>query len=313
MVIEWTGQYAPAEEMLRDVRGHTAAHSYLFVGPAGTGKRTLAGLCSQALACSAAHAPCGICPSCKRAMSGNHPDIIRVNEQKKIGVDIVRDLIDKLSSRSYEGGYRSIIIHDADTMTAQAQNALLKTLEEPPDSVVFFLLVEKASPLLPTIISRCRVMRFRLMRVEDAQSTLVKRGVEPERAALLARMTDGSVGKALEIDKNEAYWALRQRVSGAISRLKTKQDVGAAAQLLKDDRENAAAIMEIMESWAGGLLIERETGQKALLLDMPALHNTKTQSGADMLQSIMTARKRLNSNVSWQSVIEMLFFDFLAV
>ena len=313
MELEWAGQYAPVEEMLRDMRGRTAAHSYLFAGPAGTGKRTLASLCSQALACSAAHAPCGTCPSCKRAMSGNHPDIIRVNEQKKIGVDTIRDLIDKLSTRSYEGGYRSIIIHDADTMTAQAQNALLKTLEEPPDNVVFFLLVEKTSPLLPTIISRCRVMRFRLMSIEDAQKTLVKRGIAQKRSALLARMTGGSVGKALEIDKDESYWALRQRVSAAISRLKTRQDVGTAAQLLKDDKENAAAIIDIMESWAGGLLTERETGQKALFYDMPALQNTKTQSGADMLQSIMTARKRLNSNVSWQSTIEMLFFDFLTV
>ena len=144
---------------LREEMQHgRAVHAYLFTGPAGTGKRTLAALCAQTLNCTAPEGqrPCGKCPSCLQYETGNHPDAIRIAPEKSIGVDVVRDLISRMGVHTLESARRTVIIEQADKMTPQAQNALLKTLETPPSDAVLFLVTDQMSALLPTIISRCR-------------------------------------------------------------------------------------------------------------------------------------------------------------
>ena len=140
---------------MRSVKAGRIAHAYLIVGGRGTGKRTLARLVAQSLFCMAGEKPCDICPACKRFLAGSHPDARTVAPKgKSIGVDEVRQLIDWLSVKPYEGGYRSVIVEDADRMTLSAQNAFLKTLEEPGDRTVFFLLAESLNALVPTVRSR---------------------------------------------------------------------------------------------------------------------------------------------------------------
>ena len=144
-------------------------HAYLFTGPAGTGKSTLADICAKALLCRAPGGrPCGVCPSCKQFESGNHPDFIRIEPDKSISVDVIRDVIARLGVKPYEGGRHVAVIRQADKMTPQAQNALLKTLETPPGEDVFFLVASNMTALLPTIISRCRVVRFHYLEEHEA-------------------------------------------------------------------------------------------------------------------------------------------------
>jgi len=307
------GRYAPAEEMLSAAREGRMAHGNLFTGPAGTGKRTLAALCAQTLLCKGAveTRPCGSCPPCLRVLSGNHPDIIHIEPERSIGVDAIRALQEQMAVRTYEGGWRAVSIHQADKMTVQAQNAFLKGLEEPPPKTAFFLLADSTSALLPTILSRCRIMRFRLMTAEDAAAVLVRRGIAPERAELLAQIAQGSVGHALEIDESEEYWNLRKRVSGALRALSGPGSVATAAMLLRDDRDRAKEILDILECWARARLLAQDGGREIPQGDMPNLHSGAFTSGADVLQSIIRARKRLASNVSWQSALEILFFDLI--
>ena len=145
--------------------------------------------------------PCDACPSCKKSLSGIHPDVHSLAPEKNsIRVDAVRELNAALGMAAYEGGRKIAIIQRADCMTPSAQNALLKNLEEPTGETLFFLLTESPGALLPTIVSRCLQVRFRCLEVEDCAAVLARRGVQADRAHLLAALAQGSVGRALEID-----------------------------------------------------------------------------------------------------------------
>ena len=287
-------------------------HAYVFTGPAGTGKSTLADICSKALLCRAqGNRPCGVCPSCRQFESGNHPDFIRIEPEKSISVETVRDVIARLGVKPYEGGRHVVVIRQADKMTPQAQNALLKTLETPPGEDVFFLVASNMTALLPTIISRCRVVRFHYLEEHEAIGALEKHGISPERARLLARLSQGSVGRALNMEASEGWWTLRTKVMRALEGLHEKQDVAIAALPLTENREQSGDILDIMELYARDLMVRQDAAGDVIQTDLEdALHRQRF-AGSQMLSGIIEARKRLASNVAWQAVLETLFFDIV--
>ena len=147
------------------VKQDKVSHAYILNGERGSGKKLLAKLFAQTLQCeNGEEEPCYECHSCKQAVSGNHPDIIKVTHEKpnSIGVDDIRVQINEdIQVKPYNGKYKVYIVPDADMMTVQAQNALLKTIEEPPAYAVILLLTENAESLLPTICSRCVMLKLR--------------------------------------------------------------------------------------------------------------------------------------------------------
>ncbi len=287
-------------------------HAYLFSGPAGTGKRTLADICARALLCrSSGEKPCDECSACKRYLSGNHPDIHRIVPEKSIRIEEIRTLIDALSVHPYEGGRHVVLIENAEKMTPQAQNALLKTLETPPGDAVFFLMTDQMTSLLPTIISRCRIVRFSVLEEEDAVRVLVKGGLEEKRARLLSRLSQGSVGRALEMNLSEQYWKVREQTLRALTALHSAEDVGVAALPLSEGREQADIVMDVLELCARDIMVMQDSDGDVIQTDIQDMLPADRFSGAQMLQSVMEARRRLASNVSWQSVLEMLFFEML--
>jgi len=300
-----------AADHLRDeMQSARVVHAYLFAGPAGTGKRTLADICAQALLCRAAQdKPCGLCPSCKRFLSGNHPDVHRLVPEKSIGVEAVRELIDALSIHSYEGGRRVVLVSGADKMTPQAQNALLKTLETPPGDTVFFLMTQQMTSLLPTIISRCRIVRFSALEEADAVRVLTQKGLSQDRARLLARLSMGAVGQALEMNQSEQYWTVREQVVRALGMLHRMEDVGTAALELSENRDQAHMILDVLELCARDMMVLQDGDGSIIQTDIQEALPSDRFCGAQMLLGVMEARKRLASNVAWQSVLEMLFFD----
>ena len=174
-------------------------HAYLFSGPAGTGKRTASEICARAVHCAGAVKPCDQCPPCKRMLAGTHPDHVVLSASgRSIGVDEVRELIQRVSVKPFEGGRHTVVIDNAEKMTPQAQNALLKTLETPPGGAVFFLLTTSPSQMLPTIVSRCRHARFRPVSAVQAERALIAGGAPEARARLAAAASGGSIGRALE-------------------------------------------------------------------------------------------------------------------
>ena len=198
----------------RSVAGGTLPPSLLFAGPAGIGKHLAALSVAQSLNCldgsrftvhgSGADA-CGTCAACSRIGRGVHPDVLFVtpNDNGNIRLEQVLEVIDRAQYRPFEGRRRVVIIDEADALVPPAQNALLKTLEEPTPSSVFILVTSRPDMLLPTVLSRCPQLRFRPLSAADIATALMARGHRETEARAVAALADGSLGQALQASAGE--------------------------------------------------------------------------------------------------------------
>jgi DNA polymerase-3 subunit delta' len=192
-------------------------HAYLFTGPKGVGRKTLAIRFAQALNCTASPAPgefCGDCRDCRQIEALTHPDLSLLQpeeDHKNILIDQVRALQHTLALSPYAGAYRIALLPNFQRATTQAANALLKTLEEPPDRVILLLTANAPEGLLPTIVSRCEVIRLRPASINSAQHYLeLTRGLMAEQARLLAHVSGGRVGAALRLADDPTALEYRQ-------------------------------------------------------------------------------------------------------
>ena len=310
-ISEFAGYGDKMEQLMRSVQAGRIVHALLLTGPHGSGKRTMARLLAQALVCQGAQKPCGVCPACKRFREGTHPDVHVIRPEKKsIGVNEVRDLIDALALRPYEGVRHIVIVEQAEKLTPQAQNALLKTLESPTGEAMFFLVTDAPSALLPTIVSRCQTVRFSDLSVEDCARVLASRGVEPARAAELAGMAQGSVGRALEIDADADYRALRERVLASLEALTSRASVAGAATPLEGEKGQEAQVLDIMELWARDLMAAQSGAPVYQSGEAARLRRSKLD-GRALLKGVLLARMQLGSNVSWPNALENMYFHLI--
>lgn len=187
------------------IKENRIAHAYLFAGPRGTGKTTIAKILAKAINCTGDQPPCNECPNCKAITQGDHPDVIEIDAASNNGVNEVRDLIDKVKYAPINAKYKVYIIDEVHMMTPEAFNALLKTLEEPPAHIVFILATTEPHKILPTIISRCQ--RFDFKRVDEKdiinrlEYVLKEEKVDYEEDALeiISKLADGGMRDALSI------------------------------------------------------------------------------------------------------------------
>lgn len=292
--------------LMRSVKAGRIAHAFLLSGPHGTGKRTCANYLTQTILCASPQAPCGQCPACKKVMAGLHPDVQVVGEEEKsISVDTIRALRDQLALRPFEADRHITLIPRADRMTAQAQNALLKTLEEPAGGNVFFLLTDQPGAMLPTIVSRCRRLRFSPVSVEACAAILAEKGVEPGRARLAAACAQGAVGRALEIAGDEDYLPLRGKALSSLKALSGgKAGVARAISFLGEGKSAAACApewLEILEVVARDLMARENGGTP--YGDTGDL----TLDGRALLLGVMETRKLVASNVSFLAALEKMY------
>jgi DNA polymerase-3 subunit delta' len=194
----------------RSIERDSIPPSLIFAGPAGVGKRLVALASAQALNClnpnsqksdTVPYDACGACAACTRIARGLHPDVVVIEpgDSGSIKIDPIRDIIDRSGYRPFEGRRRVVIIDEADALVPQAQNALLKTLEEPPSSSVFILISARADSLLPTVQSRCPRLRFHPLSAEDVAAALMRTGKKDTDAHAIAALADGSIGAALDV------------------------------------------------------------------------------------------------------------------
>ncbi len=199
------------EQLQRTVASGRIAGAYLFVGPSGVGKETVATYFARLIFCQQEAQPpvaCGKCLACRKVASGNHPDLRFIRpEGRQVKIGQIRELQRQIIYEPLEASRKFYIVTDAERMNAEAENCLLKTLEEPPASSVFILLTANIEALLPTTRSRCQTLQFYTMQPEELTEVLIARfSADPEKAAAIALSAGGAIGKALtRLEKGDAF------------------------------------------------------------------------------------------------------------
>ncbi len=294
-------------------------HAVLLLGTGGVGKRTLASLCVQTLFCtdrSGGPLPCGRCDSCRRVGQQQHPDVHLVEREKNknvVSIDSVRKMIETLHRSAVEGGWKAAVIGEAWLMNPQAQNCILKTLEEPPPRTVIILCAVSAQQMLPTVRSRCRVVTVGPLPRDRLVRKLVEAGIGPERAAALADTADGNIGQALANDRDEKYWAFRDRLYGAMASIDGEADVPDVYFQFRDDKDKAEGTLaaDLLESALHTALMARLQGAEPLR-DVWAekLRRADPASLTRLLGAVVEMRQMRASNVPWLSALERFIFRY---
>lgn len=237
------------------LKADTIAHAYLVTGPGHVGKGTLALNLAQALNCDGPELPCGQCRSCRRILEGKHADVtlLGLGSRTEIGIDDIRGVQRLANLPPYEGKCKVFVIDDAEYLSTEAANALLKVLEEPPQRVVWLLLAAEEEHLLPTIISRCQRLELKPVPLEQIQEILVNSyGVAHDKAKLLARLCHGCFGWALSASVDDHILEQRsQRIARLFSLLTAGlgQRFAYAQELAGQFSQSRRAATEAMEIW----------------------------------------------------------------
>ncbi len=254
------GQDSAISFLLSSLANNKVAQSYIFAGSGGVGKMLTAMNFAKAVNCQGdvKDKPCDACIPCKKISSSNHPDVSVVKAHKEgssVGIDDIRELIRSISLKPYEARKKFYIIDDADSMTQEASNALLKTLEEPVSDSVVIMIVQNINFILPTIRSRSQTVKFLPLGIDEVKDFLVKaHGVDELQARLLSSFSSGSPGKALK-DKDADFLEKRQRILGAIIN-KTFFDL----EFEKASRTELKNYLDIILAWYRDVFVAKAGG-----------------------------------------------------
>ncbi len=299
--------------------------AYLIVGAESVGKETLARAFAMTLNCThpdPEQRPCGECSSCKRIVSGNHPDILyseRDSETSPLKIEEMRTVMQRLALKPFEARYRIAIFRDFDSAQPRAQDALLKTLEEPAPHAILILLARALDQILPTITSRSQVIHLRPTARAVVDQVLRERyGVEDETATLLAHVSGGRIGWALRAIHDPDLLAQRDQALALFEEVLTMnraERFSLAADLSKDK----AALLDLLQLWQtywrDALLVATHSGLEPTNLDHAlALEQLADRYSAEVMLAALNATRgtlqTLNTNANTRLTLEVMFLDY---
>ena len=372
-LLDIIGQELAISQLQQAFTGSRRSHAYLFAGQEGIGKRTTAIEFAKLLLCENPQTlankgrlkslpddfplqlPCNICPSCRTVRAGTNPDLhiiskdlaqylddsaARSRVMQNLSIDVIRQfLIAPAYLASMSGRGKVFIILQAETMSQAAQNALLKTLEEPPNAVTIILTCTSPTSLLATTRSRCQIIRFNPLPVNLVEQLLVEQGVASEEAKFWANMTDGSIGRAMEFSHRGLY-QFKRKLTETISTASVNDATNLAAMLMETadkklsvkkqsqgttnapreqsesltKRENAQFILEILTSiFRDALTITLQAHHRLVHTDqLDEIKKVAKKFTLEKLTGILTQLSRYEQ-ILWQNVNAKLFWDNVAI
>ncbi|MBP3610046.1 MAG: DNA polymerase III subunit delta' [Lachnospiraceae bacterium] len=315
------GQEQITGHLQNAIRMGKVSHAYILQGEAGSGKKLLAGIFAAALQCEEGGIePCGHCQSCKQAVSGNHPDIRRITHEKAaIGVDDIRlQLNNDIMVKPYSRPYKVYIIDEAEKMTEQAQNAMLKTIEEPPGYAVILLLTVNAKLLLPTILSRCILLNVRPVARQAVTKLLTERhGIAGYMAEVAADFADGIPGRAIAYAQSGEFVSLKEDVLKVVKRLESMP----AEEIYKKVKEWAVRktelpdMLSLINLWFRDILVMKATKGEGRPVFREEEQELRRQAERmdfrwleQCLEVIELTRQRMSANVNLEVSLEMMLY-----
>lgn len=308
------------EHLQNAIAMNRVSHSYIFNGEDGLGKMMLAKAFAKALQCEAGEStPCGQCRSCIQADTGNQPDIIYLTHEKpaSIGVDDVRtQLVDDIVIRPYSSRYKVYIIDEAQKLTTQAQNAILKTIEEPPAYAVIIFLTSNAGIFLPTILSRCVMLNLKPVKSQLIIEYLMKNCQVPEyQAELCAAFAQGRPGRAVKLAASPDFEDIKNdiiKLLKGIHNIELTELVAAIKQINGYDI-SVDDCLDIMTLWYRDILLFKVSRDPNALIfgdEVADIRKAAGKSSYEGLETIMEAfdkaKARLHANVNFDMTMELL-------
>ena len=308
------------EHLQKAIEYHRVSHAYILSGEEGMGRKTLAKAFAMTLLCEKSDKePCMQCHSCKQILSGNHPDVIWVTHEKpgSIGVDDVRTQInDTVQIKPYSSGYKIYMIDEAEKMTVQAQNALLKTIEEPPAYAVIILMTTNQEAFLPTILSRCIQLKLRPLKDAVVSSYLTESMEIPEsKADVYAAFARGNLGKAISLATSEKFALLYREVLTLLKNIK-EMDIPMLLDYirkLQEDELDLYECLDFMQLWYRDILMFKVTKDINTLIfkdEYSVVSGLCQRSSYEGLEQILSAidkaKVRLEANVNKDLALELM-------
>lgn len=315
------GQQQLKEHLQNAIRLDKVSHAYIINGERNAGKEFMAKVFAKTLQCENAKdaEPCCECHSCKQAESLNHPDIIFVSHEKPnvIGVEDVRVQINSdVQIKPYQGPKKIYIVNDAQMMTPQAQNALLKTLEEPPEYVVIILLTDNMDIFLPTILSRCVTLNMKPAKDEEIKDFLMETMQIPDyKAQICVAFARGNVGKARLLAKSEEFDKVKDEALSLLKNIRDMEinEIVRSIKKINDYKFDANDYLDIFLIWYRDMLLFKATHDANGLIfrdELQSIRKAADKSTYEGIEKIIDAiekcKARLRANVNFDLSMELL-------
>lgn len=317
---EIVGHEQIKEHMQAAIRDKKPFHAYLFQGEEGVGKEALARTFAAGLQCQSESAdkPCKECVSCRQMESGNQPDVIWVTREKaSLGVDEIREqLCNTMDIKPFSSPYKIYLVPEAEKMTEAAQNALLKTIEEPPEYGIVILMTSNISALLPTIQSRCLTMEFRPLSTAVVESYIKEHCQVPDyQARASAAFAQGNLGKAMRYAKSEDFIERKDHIISLLRHVE-QMDLSEMLAVIKDlgtRKDEVRDYIDLMVLWYRDVLLFKATKDiNQLLFQDEASYISREASHRsyekieEILQAFEKAKVRLRANVNFDITMELM-------
>jgi DNA polymerase-3 subunit delta' len=302
------------------LRAQKISHAYILSGEAGMGRKSLANAFALALMCEReGEEPCMECPACKQVLSGSHPDLIYVTHEKpaSIGVDDIRKQInDTIQVRPYSSTHKIYIVDEAEKMTQQAQNALLKTIEEPPGYAILILLTTNTEAFLPTILSRCVQLKLKPLRDVVVKQYLMERMDIPKMdAEVYTAFARGNLGKAITIASSETFKELHKAMLRLLTGIR-EMDISEILdwiKMFKDEEYDIDECLDFIQMWYRDVLLYKVTNDINLLIfkdEERSIREISSKSSYEGLEKVLEAvdkaHVRLEANVNMELAVELM-------